>query len=137
MGKYVTGVVSNHSPEWLWDEVYYEDSTIHLDCESCEYRSLENGCDGCEIEQDYLIGGWRKVDGFFEPDTDTEYSAIVRAGSNVTQVIHSNWAQPCHKCSPCYPGQGDLDTSGDYYLAYTLPPDVWGNGAPDGIRWVA
>lgn len=132
---YVTGVVSNYSPEGLWDEVDYKDSTIHLDCESCEYRD-EDSCNGCEIEQDYLIGGWCKVDGFFEPDPDAEYSALVRADSNVTQVVRSNWVQPCHKCSPCYPGQGDLDTPGDYYLAYTLPPDVWGDNMPDDIQEV-
>ena len=155
MTNIVVGVVHNCSAEWLLDAI---NSAINLDyeyaalehCKQCDdYHDgarSDNciGCDGCAdgfdcTPDDTLLIGFKQVldssQAWYEVgeilygiDHEADYSAIV--GSMYTQVVHSTHAQRCHKCSPCYPGQGDLDTPGDYYLAYTLPPDVWGDSAP-------
>ncbi len=133
MNDYVTGVVGNNSPEWLFDDALYGENVIDWTCEGCfEENGLmgEDDCMGCGATHEYLIG-FVKVGNEYHPDLTADYSAIVR--ETVTQVVASRYVQPCNRCSPCYPGQGDLDTPGSDYMAYTLPPDVWGEDAPDGI----
>ena len=69
----------------------------------------------------------------YAPDPDAEYSAIV--GETYAQVVRSKWVQGCKLCSPCYPGQGDLQQNGKgNYIAFTLPPDVWGDYCPEGVH---
>ena len=73
-----------------------------------------------------LIGDWEKdKDGLWDATKDGEkgFSAIV--GEIYTQVVWSKWTKRVALCSPCYPGQGDLDTPGDW-LAFDLPPDMYG-----------
>lgn len=129
-----------HSPK----EKSYEVGACHVtehgctceDGEECECTECET-CD--EIGEDYedqgegtyLVGTWKPTaDGKYEPDTSGTgihhggYAGIYRAGSNVTQVVWSRYASRAALCSPCYPGQADLDTAGDF-LAYTLPPDMF------------
>jgi hypothetical protein len=147
-----TDVVSNHDPEWLYDEM---DSGIDLEYESllAEYESdpqafFAEYCVPEDMQDDfdfgeyasmmedttYLIGSWHKVDGQYEPDESGEYAAI--CGTVYTQVVYSRFVQPAPLCSPCYPGQcsvdGDQD-SGDF-LAYTLPPSIWGSGLTEDTR---
>jgi hypothetical protein len=132
----ITGVVSNNHLEWLHDEL---DEGINLDFEAFQ-ESLDSSLESGEITKDeydeslefyeescdtYLIGGWTKDEsGQYIPDENAEYSAIVR--EDVTQVLHSNVTKRCALCSPCYPGQGDLDTPG-IYLAYDMPADIYGD----------
>ena len=125
----VTGVIHNHSAEWLIEEIYNPNSIDlvweehQLDCE--EYQ--ETGYCGCGTSQGgMLIGAWRLTPDGYEPDESGEYSAIVR--EVYTQIVHSRYVTRAALCSPCYPGQADLDTSGAY-LAYTLPPDMFGEFA--------
>ena len=110
----VTGVASVHGPEWLWDEVDYGES-IDLTCIECHLENDDSQdvyydmCDGCDMSHEYLIGSWRKdSEGLYEPDPDGEYSAIVR--ESVVQVVYSRWVQLVWPTSPCFPGQGDLDS---------------------------
>lgn len=83
-----------------------------------------------ELNQDFngethLYGDWKLVNDKFEPDYYGQlgYSAIYNNNENIIQVVWSRWAIKCRRCSPCYPGQGDVDTPGDDYMAYTLPLD--------------
>lgn len=81
--------------------------------------------DGCGPEErgDMLIGSWKKgADGKYEPDETGEYAAIVR--ELVTQVVWSKHTDRGAVASPCYPGQVDLETPGQY-LAYTLPKGMF------------
>jgi hypothetical protein len=145
-----TGVLLNTEPEFLLEDVQ---SGIDIEweeyCADCESRGEEP--DGDEFTGDpstvlvgfkesplgadvvrrsnclhYLIG--RKA---FVADPDAEYQAVV--SEVYTQVLWSRFVQRTPLCSPCYPGQGDLDTpvgdsySHDGFLAYTLPPAVWGD----------
>lgn len=84
-----------------------------------------------DLQGDWLIGSW-KLDQFgkYEHDEDGEFSAIVR--EDVVQVIWSKYVTKCSNlCSPCYPGQADVnggeDEPGGKFLAFNLPPSAYGN----------
>jgi len=115
-----TGVLQlNHAPEWVFDEITYHG--INLACASCKDKRKKNACEFCEPDGDSLIGAWKRKKGLYEPDPKGDYSAIVR--EDVIQVVKSKTTRTGALCSPCYPGQVDLDTPGDF-LGYCLPdPD--------------
>ena len=147
----VTGVVSNHSPEWLTDDVI---NGVDLDYEAhcCDCVGQDGYHDDCWLDdsQDTVLIGFAECqpddpDAWFSHigacgslayklDPAASYSAIV--GEVYTQVVASKWAQSCRLCSPCYPNQGDLDSVDGNIVAYTLPPDVWGHWEPEGVREV-
>jgi hypothetical protein len=119
----ITGVITNNSVEYLNDEIY---SGIDLDYE----EFLKSNPDDLGIEtweaynSTYIIGKWIKhPDDTYSPDKTGEYSAIV--GETYTQVVFSTFTKRCKLCSPCYPGQGDLDSTGEF-LTYCLPDDLMG-----------
>ncbi len=95
--------------------------------EFAEEHKTNNDDIGLEIAQgDLLIGSWKiNEKGEYEPDENGEYAALWRGESGYIQVVWSKYHKQCHKCSPCFPLQGDLDTPGDDYTAYTLPPEFW------------
>lgn len=82
-------------------------------------------------ESRFLIGQWIKDDnGLYMPDPNGEYSAIVSYDAFMcVQVARSKYARRSALCSPCFPGQADLDTAGEY-LAYDLPSDLYGEPSP-------
>jgi hypothetical protein len=117
--------------EWIHDDIFSSDAIdpdfVPCECEFCCYCS-----DGYEQSTSYI--GFRMVEGTadnpkYEPDPEAEYSAIASLGSygsNNLQVVASKWGIKCALCSPCYPGQGDADTPGDF-LCYSVPPSVAGS----------
>ena len=144
------GVLGNNDPEWLHEDIH---NGVDLAWEEHILTCTEEDHDMCGMDFDtgtVLIGfietddeckTWFGIGGdacnehmvVYAPDPKAEYSAI--AGEIYTQVVHSKYVQNCVLCSPCYPGQGDLqmDGRGDF-IAYTLPPDVWGDCVPEGVR---
>jgi len=73
-----------------------------------------------------LYGDWhkdRKSSKWKEYNGKKEYSAIHNENYNTIQVVKSNWIAKSYACSPCYPGQADLDTTGDLN-GYCLPPEL-------------
>ena len=126
-----TGVAQNNHVEWLHDEIY---DGIDLDfeehCKECPNEDHDL-CWESNGSETVLIGSWKKDDqGLYEPDKDGEYSAI--CGEIYTQVVWSKHTKRCALCSPCYPGQGDLDSSGEF-LCYDLPPDLYGEDDLDSF----
>lgn len=124
----ITGVETNNRIEFLTDEIYSSNS-INLTFETWvkeERPSIEEQEDyEWSNDQTFLIGSWKKdSDGLYIPDQTGEYSAIV--GEIYTQVVWSRTTKKCALCSPCYPGQADLDSTGEF-LAYCLPDDLMGN----------
>ena len=125
----ITGVLSNNSAiQFIYEECHdgidldFEDHVNSPDhdlndpdfCEICEYW---------EGSTTWLIGSWIKAkDGLYDYDPNGEYAAIVN--ESTTQVIFSKYTKKAQLCSPCYPGQGDLDSNGEY-LAYDLPPEAY------------
>lgn len=118
----ITGVRQiNRCSEWIYDTI---NQGIDLDWEEhlseCEEEDHDS-CGPCE-QSNVLIGGWKKdSDGKWEPDQSAEYSAI--AGQTVLQIVWSRHTRRSALCSPCFPGQADNDSEGDY-LAFDLPPDM-------------
>ena len=127
----ITGVISNNTVEFLNEKI---DAGIDID-----YENFLKELAGQELTEDeyndavefyendaatILIGSWIKDNGQYTEDVNGQYAAIVR--ETVTQVIYSKHTTRAALCSPCYPGQADLNTIGEY-LAYTLPADIIGN----------
>ncbi len=114
-----TGVHFIGDIAWLWEEESM-DLAWEYHLENCP---LEDH-DQCHVRQGTtLYGDWIKRGGVYVPDPRGEYSAIYEPESFVVQVVLSSYAIQCHRASPCYPGQGDVDTPGDQW-AYCLPPEL-------------
>jgi len=78
--------------------------------------------DSCGTDQ--LYGSWLQDEqDKYYPDPDGEYAMIYDSNNNIYQVVYSKFAIKSYHCSPCYPGQGDIDTEGEL-IAYCLPPDM-------------
>lgn len=152
--KYVTGVTTGNAIEWWPDDfidLYLEEHLLipHFRCESCDaiWDKFENcpkcGGEGMPVDVDdidlidahdgfdgtiHLYGDWIKdEDGKFAPDPEGEFAFIYDNNDNYVQVVFSKWVMRTKKCSPCFPGQGDLDSSTgkyDWLMAYCLPPDM-------------
>lgn len=158
--KPVVGVVTNHQPEFLCEDI----SSHGIDIDLEEYlSSCESGNDEEAVvdiwESGAMIVGFKEWDykthfsnpdmttadvlafiyqfqpwaivvgdKVFVPDDVWDYQAI--CGDVCTQVLKSKFVQRASLCSPCFPGQADLDTPGDF-LTYTLPAVVWG----DRLAW--
>lgn len=127
-----TGVVQNNRVDisdecWEGVDIGYEDHKFdgHETCTSdeCWYENVGP----------WLIGSWKKDEktGNWSPDQTGEYAAIVR--ESTTQVV---WSERivlrAAMCSPCYPGQVDLDSGvadeKDGFMAYDLPERFYGEG---------
>ncbi len=123
----VIGVVAANIPEWLYEECDNKAADIAFE-EHLRTCPLNDHSD-CEVQSDcYLIGFKHGHDGKYDVNEITEYSAIV--GETYCFIHASKWVQRCALCSPCFPGQGDLDSKGEF-LAFTLPPEVWGDTKPE------
>ena len=124
----IIGVESNNRIFWLGEELIngidlsYENHV--KECEQCQKDEYCEIVEMWEYSGDILIGDWIKdKDGLWTHDPEGEYAAI--CGEMYTQVIFSKHTRKCALCSPCYPGQGDLDSIGEF-LAYHLPPELMG-----------
>lgn len=125
-----TGVVACGSVEFIYDEIGIDPD---FDANLQEYladdpdRDLDGFFYSPERE---LIGDWTQDQdtGEYEPTPGLPkrgYAAIAHWDSQTIQVVASKWVTLGHYCSPCYPGQVDLDTAGEY-LGYDLPADLYG-----------
>jgi hypothetical protein len=75
----------------------------------------------------FLVGQWElDANGQYEPAKECEFAAVVDYDTNVIQVVQSKYVARCALCSPCYPGQGDLDNEGEWW-AYDLPIEMYGS----------
>jgi hypothetical protein len=125
----VTGVISNNNIAWEWiedecltcQETWKEiDDNPDLDPDEKQFE-----LDSCECDSSHtkIFGDWildTKTDQY-EPDTNGEFAAIER--EDVTQIVWSKYTKRGALCSPCYPGQVDLDSDGQY-LGYILPDEL-------------
>ncbi len=137
-GKYVnvdqpiTGVINGNGIAW--------DCVNDDECLTCEeaYKAIEENdgwndyqkqeaydeieCDPCHTK---IFGDWilDTNTGEHSPDPNGEFAAI--ENEDYVQVVFSKFTKRCNLCSPCYPGQGDLDSTGEF-LTYALPPYLTG-----------
>lgn len=116
--------MADRTREWL---VTYDDMPDNATI--AEWQEEYNELDYNEPST-FLVGAWiQGEDGLYEPGELTDYyefAAIIRCDSNVAQVVQSRWAIRAELCSPCYPGQVNLDGDGEF-VGYDFPDWVYGN----------
>lgn len=126
----VVGVLLNNRCEFIHEDanngidLRYEEALMEYEAENPDAEDFEY--DG---EMGTVLVGFKFNDETkqYEEDPDAEYSAIIDYDSNyTTQITMSKYAVECHRCSDCYPNQGDIDTPGDSYIAFCPPPDAFG-----------
>lgn len=64
----------------------------------------------------------------YDIDLNAEFSAIVsnQNGCPTIQIVASkHYKRVRAMCSPCYPGQCDIDSGDGWLLCYSLPPDMF------------
>ena len=102
-----------------------------------------------ESGDEYRIGSWRfdesskqwEINRDESLDDESAYAAIVNYGfaGGIVQVLWSRFVTRGALCSPCLPGQVDLDTEGDY-IGYDLPLSFYGdmreNTNPQMRYWI-
>lgn len=114
----------------FWDNINLYDESDYDDPQPSEELIEEWQEEYSQFDQPpstYLVGSWLLgKDGKYEIDHTGEYAAIVSYDSMTAQVVFSQWVTRGALCSPCYPGQVDLDTPGEY-LGYDFPPELYGD----------
>jgi len=92
-----------------------------------EIYDMEKSYPECDSLHWKMIGSWTldtKTKEYY-PTIDGEYSAIV--GESTVQVVLSKTIKNnCNICSPCFPRQVDLDSSGEF-RGYDLPDYLYSN----------
>lgn len=116
----ITGV-HNFSDTKLYD-CEFIDLTWEEHLKECKNKD-HDFCGPQETDR-CLFGSWIKKKGLYQPKRGGLYAAIYNTDHNTVQVVKSRFAIQCNRCSPCYPGQGDVDTPGDLW-AYCLPPELF------------
>ena len=125
---YVTGVIHHNclNPEAL--EAFYNKG---VDLGLLDYIKEHGNDESYDGDNTTIVLGFKKnAEGKYEVDETAEVSAIWNTDHGYIQVVHSRWVASCHRCSPCYPGQGDLVTPGDDYMAYTFGPEWFDEDHP-------
>lgn len=129
-----TGVLSVNDVAWEWLD--YNDE-ICLDCNNA-MEEINNNVDldedekqselesiECDSNHTKLMGDWVfENDKYWTEDKiNGEFSAIVN--ESTVQVVWSKYLVRGPLCSPCYPGQVDINADSKItdkgFLAYTLP----------------
>lgn len=131
--KPVTGVLSIRSVSWefIADEVCLTCQEIQNEIESDEsltdeQKEHELEYIECDSAHDKIMGDWlQDEEGKYYPDETKDFAAIIR--ETTVQVVWSKKITTGNLCSPCYPGQVDLDSSGPF-KAYTLPDELLNRG---------
>lgn len=133
--------------DWFWDEIYADRlGAINLTEEVArqnfiaEYESMNdtypigdawNDYEYEANEEEWIFGGWEMIKGKYQPvEGEHGFSAIVQwlgGAPIVTVVAGSYYTTVRSMCSPCCPGQADLD-SGYHeggYACYSLPSEFY------------
>lgn len=127
--KPVTGVLSSNSIAWEWitDDVCLTCQDIQSEIESDEsltdeQKEHELEFMECDSAHTKIMGDWLQDEkGKYYPDESKDFAAIIN--ETTVQVVWSKTITTGNLCSPCYPGQVDLDSKG-IYKAYTLPDEL-------------
>jgi hypothetical protein len=134
-----TGVYGGNQLDWEympydWIDLDYE--TAVSDIEDDPNLTSTEKDDAIEELSNYfdsgdthLYGSWKKVDGQYEADRETDdpedFAAIYNANYNTLQVVWSKVIKRGALASPCYPGQvsANEDDGDDGQQAYYALPE--------------
>lgn len=132
-----TGVINSNEVAWEWlsddicltcDESIREinnDPELSEDEKQEELEFLE-----CDSSHTRLIGDWilDTNTNKYDIDKNGDFSAI--ENESTVQIVFSKYIKHnCALCSPCYPGQVDLDSRGSFQ-GFSLPEYL----LPDGFN---
>lgn len=121
----------------FWDTVYY-DGGINLTQQNFqeEFERM-NGrlpsddeweAEYSADEETWLLGDWNAYGDPLEEEEDG-YRAILSwlGGAAIVTVVSSHWWTNARMCSPCCPGQANLDQPDEEYgyQCYSLPPTFY------------
>lgn len=126
----VTGVINSNNVEWNFitddicltcEEIYESvenDDTLDFDEKQNELDFIE-----CDSSHTKIFGDWilDTKNHKYDIDKKGEFAAI--ENESTVQIVYSKYTKHGALCSPCYPGQVDLDSKGQY-LGYTLPKEL-------------
>lgn len=135
----ITGVMN--CTQAVWEEAYANGIDLSWEDAEKEYKDMHDLADSDEVPQDvldtwefeeptYIIGDWELgEDGNWDHAPwieDKGFAAILGwlGGAPIVHVVWSNTSRcVLSMCSPCCPGQADLDSGAGEILAYALPRD--------------
>lgn len=129
----------------FWDGLDPNDNGEYSDPEPTERQLFEWSEEYSELDQPpgtYLIGAWvQDENGLYEPGEltpENEFAAIASYDTMTAQVVRSKYAIRAELCSPCYPGQANIDDNGDF-MGYDFPDWIYGDRRQnvDAVRFVA
>ena len=136
-----TGVFGNNEIEFLLDDPYIDlqHEEHKEECEncregdSCDWEDFSDstkliGFEECDLGDLECIFQFKVQNKGLRINRKAEYSVIIHEATS--QVLHSEWCIKGALCSPCYPGQVDAGTPGEF-LGYAFPPDVVGEYAKE------
>lgn len=123
-----TGVMQTNNAHFLYDDILYSKEYIDIHYEDHMAQKpddidIDDWMD--EYYDDeflYYVGIIKGPNGLYDIDYDAEYSAIITP--MYTQVLHSKYISYANVCSPCFPGQNNLDDAG-VYETYALPEHLY------------
>jgi len=141
--KVYTGVYSIHSFEFIHEETQagidlsWENAVTDYMAEHQNTReAAELAVAYMEMDSDTYLIGFRHDKGRdqFVEDPEADYSAIVRYDAFMTvQVTRSKWVTTGAPCSPCFPGQIDGDSPGDF-KCYAPDPEIIGDAGDQELK---
>jgi len=139
----VPGVVDvSNLYEWIWEDIFNhgvnqtEERIAHDFEEAHGHPPTEEDWELFYVDEPtYLIGGWQRKDiddpySYAPCPGEHGFSAIVQwlGGAPIVTVVASKYYTTVRSmCSPCCPGQADLD-SGYHeggYACYSLPSEFY------------
>lgn len=128
MTQPITGVIALDSlQDWAWEEFTNESMS---DYDFIQPRDMEEDEDYVEIENCTYYIGLVLVDGLFEPDPDAEFSAVMQTlggAYNLHVIASKTTTKVASMCSPCCPGQADIDSGQGNIECYALPKEYMGD----------
>jgi len=121
MDKPMTGVINANVVESdIIDDIF--NNGVDLDYEAYIAEHGEEAAKDYESEGPTMLLGFQKNDeGLWDVDENAEYSLKYNGDYATIQVVHSKYVKSCCRgCSPCYPGQADLESNDGILDAYSL-----------------
>ncbi len=116
----LTGVINIYTVHSELIDKIFQDG-VDLDYLQYIEENGKNAAEDYECENPTILLGFKKDDNDeWDTDEDAEYSLKYNGNQATIQVVHSKYIKKnCAICSPCYPGQADLESIGDL-TAYAL-----------------
>lgn len=136
-GTPLTGVINvNDVDSFLIDEIFSDGVDLDFEGYIEENGDDQEMIDMYEMDSPTILLGFIKDDdGKYDIDENAEYSIKYNGEHNTIQVVHSKYIKMAlNACSPCYPGQADLETNEGLLFAWSLKKEDVNECASDAAK---